>query len=542
VLFGLLLAIVLGAPSASASGSMTSTFTTPGESTFTVPAGVTTITVDATGGQGGGGYTTPGGCEGGAGASVTGTLAVTAGEVLYVEVGGAGGDDWHGTSYDGGVNGGGAGGGDGAGYGGGGGGGATDVRTLSAAAGLTPTDSRLLVAGGGGGGGEFTPGCTGGAAGSVPAAGGDGDYATGGQPGTQTAGGSAGTPNGNCTGPAPGSGGLGTGGSGQPSPPGGCNGGGGGGGGFYGGGGGGAASSASGGGAGSSYLEPTATGVSISTADQAGDSNAANGAVTISYTVAVSRPSNTAPPAIAGTAKVGASLACGTGSWANGPTSYLYQWSRDGTPIAGATNATHTVQAIDEGNTLTCAVAAVNSAGAGVPVTSAGILVPVPVVAHCPGATGTLSGQKVGLVKLGDTRKQAQKAYTHSSNRGTRYEEFFCLTPIGVRVGYASPKLLDKLSTGQRSKYTRRVDWISTASAYYAINGIRPGATIAAAAKKLKIGKEFRIGLNDWYLAPAGSVTAILKGRGGIVEEIGIADKQLTKGRTAQRRFLTSFS
>jgi hypothetical protein len=37
-------------------------------------------------------------------------------------------------------------------------------------------------------------------------------------------------------------------------------------------------------------------------------------------------------------------------------------------------------------------------------------------------------------------------------------------------------------------------------------------------------------------------VTAILKVRHDIVQEIGIADKELTQGRSAQRTFLTSFS
>jgi hypothetical protein len=33
----------------------------------------------------------------------------------------------------------------------------------------------------------------------------------------------------------------------------------------------------------------------------------------------------------------------------------------------------------------------------------------------------------------------------------------------------------------------------------------------------------------------------VLKVRGGIVQEIGIADRRFTKGRTDQRTFLTSF-
>jgi hypothetical protein len=269
------------------------------------------------------------------------------------------------------------------------------------------------------------------------------------------------------------------------------------------------------------------------------------GIAMIHYTVVV-RPASTVPvntvvPAIAGTAKAGSALKCGVGSWSSSPISYLYQWSRDGTPIAGATNSTYTVHAIDEGTTLTCTIAAVDAAGAGVPVTSAGVLVAIPVVANCPAATGKLSGATIGLLKLGDTRQQAEKAYQHSSSRGKRYEQFFCLTPRGIRVGYASPKALAILPASKRKALAGRVIWISTSSASYAINGIRIGATIAAAAQKLNLGKVFRVGLNDWYLAPAGSATAILKARHGIVEEIGIADKQLTHGRTAQRAFLTSF-
>jgi hypothetical protein len=64
---------------------------------------------------------------------------------------------------------------------------------------------------------------------------------------------------------------------------------------------------------------------------------------------------------------------------------------------------------------------------------------------------------------------------------------------------------------------------------------------VAAAAGTLRLGAPFRIGANQWYLAPAGSATAVLKVRGGIVHEIGIANTRLTRTRVAQRAFLTSF-
>ena len=144
--------VVPAVSTAAGSGLATETFMTVGESTFVVPAGDSSISVTATGAQGAAGFESCGGF----GAAVTATLPVTAGETLYVEVGGVG------------SNGGGGGGGE---YGGGG---ASDLRALPEADGLVPTDSRLLVAGGGGGGGDGIElnmkGC-GGNAGSAPAGG-----------------------------------------------------------------------------------------------------------------------------------------------------------------------------------------------------------------------------------------------------------------------------------------------------------------------------------------------------------------------------------
>jgi inactivated superfamily I helicase len=131
--------------------------------------------------------------------------------------------------------------------------------------------------------------------------------------------------------------------------------------------------------------------------------------------------------------------------------------------------------------------------------------------------------------------------YKHSSNRRTRYEDFFCLTPIGVRVGYASPKLVRLAPHRQQKRLRGRVVWASTANPFYAIAGIRAGATLSAAQAKLPKGNLFHIGLNDWYLAPVGSVTAIFKVRQGVVQEIGISDKALTRTPKTQRSFLTSF-
>jgi hypothetical protein len=163
------------------------------------------------------------------------------------------------------------------------------------------------------------------------------------------------------------------------------------------------------------------------------------------------------------------------------------------------------------------------------------------VPAGCPSATGRVDGTRLGLARLGMTRAQARRAFVQSSDRGKHYEDFFCLTPIGVRVGYASPELMKTLPRHERRKYAGRVVWISTSNPYYALHKVRAGDTLAAARKHLKLPSGFHIGLNYWYLAPNGPSTAILKVRHGIVEEIGIGDKSLTETRKGRLAFLTSF-
>jgi len=253
-------------------------------------------------------------------------------------------------------------------------------------------------------------------------------------------------------------------------------------------------------------------------------------------------PVNTTLPAITGSPEAGGVLSCSNGSWSRDPTKFAFQWARDGTALTTATTHSYTIQALDEGSTLTCAVTASNATGSSAPATSAAVKIRVPHIAGCPAATGTVTATKLGQITLGITPQQARRAYSHSTTRGRRYEDFFCLTPIGIRVGYASPKLLTAAPRRHRKHLAGRVVWASTSDPFYAINGIRPGATLAAAESKLPHGNVFHIGLNTWYLAPYATATAVFKVRQNVVEEIGVAERQVTPTRTTQRVFLTSFS
>ncbi len=244
-------------------------------------------------------------------------------------------------------------------------------------------------------------------------------------------------------------------------------------------------------------------------------------------------------PEIVGTAKSGRTLTC-TPSSSSFPSSTRYQWYRDGTPIQGASGPTYATHTLDEGTGLTCAVT-VSSAVGKATATSKPLQIQVPVVRGCPAATGSLSGTTLGLITLGATRAQVRREYTHSSTRGFAYKDFFCLTPFGVRVGYASPTLLKHLGAAERRKLASRVVWASTDNARYSVNGIRASATLVSARQALPHGDYFRLGLNYWYLAPIKGATAVLKVRHGIVEEVGIADKQLTGSHRANRILMSSF-
>jgi Glycine rich protein/Putative Ig domain len=261
--------LAAGCVQASPVGTVSCTYGSTGaEQTFVVPDGVTELTVNATGADGGAGQTEYlGPIAGGAGATASGSVDVTSGATIFVEVGNSAGFNGGGSGEVASVprpN------------STGGGGGASDVRSVSSADSGT-LDSRLVVAaGGGGGGGEgYTLGFTadtpaGGTGGAAEQPGNDGvadgQYAAGdgGQPGTDSAGGAPGTDS--VGGQTAGPGIFGGGGSGASygnSVPNEnySGGGGGGGGGWYGGGGGGAGygyanASGGGGGAGGSSHVP----------------------------------------------------------------------------------------------------------------------------------------------------------------------------------------------------------------------------------------------------------------------------------------------
>ncbi len=237
---------------------------TSSSQTWTVPSCVTSIDISMAGGSGGG-------SNGGLGSLISGTLTVTPGQILQINVGGAGGCPTAG--YNGGAVGASA---NNFSNGGCGGGGASDIRTAP----FQLTD-RLVVASGGGGMGGGNTDAQGGNGGCGTGGTGNSPYGVGGAGADQSSGGAGGPPwilSGNY-----GSNGtLGSGGSGASDPCYNYGPGGGGGGGYYGGGGGGSdcypnTPLGGGGGGGGSSLTPT--GFTCNSGNNSGD-----GYIIITYT------------------------------------------------------------------------------------------------------------------------------------------------------------------------------------------------------------------------------------------------------------------
>lgn len=380
---------------------------TGGMQTYTVPCGVTSITIDCYGAEGAAGATggnSASGGIGGLGGHSSGTLDVVPGQVLNIFVGGMG------ATPTGGFNGGANGGSTNA----GGGGGATDVRINS-----TGLADRVIVAGGGGGGGRAgcetstVAGGNGGAGGGANGVNGfdaptSSGVAGGGGGGVGTTGGSAGIGCGGFLG-APGTAGTtgngGTGGAGQscccfsfPSIPGG----GGGGGGFDGGGGGGGGSAgtagcsgndkgAGGGGAGGTNYNG---GMTVAGAMDNGV-RTGNGAVYISYPDPLPGAADLSAPTTAFCA--GDTITYTSIPTANAST---FTWTATGDLTILSGQGTDAIMVTSTGTSGTLSVMASNVCGDGPVSTPVTITVnPLPAVtanatetALCAGETTTLTG------------------------------------------------------------------------------------------------------------------------------------------------------
>ena len=86
-------------------------------------------------------------------------------------------------------------------------------------------------------------------------------------------------------------------------------------------------------------------------------------------------PSNTVAPVVT---QVDPNLVCDTGTWDNSPSSYSYEWTKDGATIVGPTGSTYAIAFADVGATIACIVTATNAIGSTKGPSSNGVVVTAP--------------------------------------------------------------------------------------------------------------------------------------------------------------------
>jgi uncharacterized membrane protein YdcZ (DUF606 family) len=140
----------------------------------------------------------------------------------------------------------------------------------------------------------------------------------------------------------------------------------------------------------------------------------------------------------------------------------------------------------------------------------------VPGLTGCHAATGSVSSAGVGTLRLGMSRRNANR--TGHSRRTANGFEHYCYAGGGIRTAYSSRAVAsaDKIKPGH-------VDLVLTGNRHYAVKGVHAGTTLKLARRRLALGRPLVRGKNTWYFIAGRKATQVLKVHGGVVREIGVA-------------------
>ena len=153
------------------------------------------------------------------------------------------------------------------------------------------------------------------------------------------------------------------------------------------------------------------------------------------------------------------------------------------------------------------------------------------------------ASKRLGPARIGRTRKGQRRLLKGARLRSRRGIDRYCASGGGAfRIGYPTARLLRTLARGaQRRRAKGRVVLALTSSKRFAVKRVRPGAGAKVARKRMKGARRIRVGRNTWLVGPGKNVRLLVQIRGGKVRTVGIANKRLTRGRVAQRRFLRAW-
>lgn len=110
-------------------------------------------------------------------------------------------------------------------------------------------------------------------------------------------------------------------------------------------------------------------------------------------------------------------------------------------------------------------------------------------------ATGQLTATTIGPVSLDATRSRERHLLPGYTARNFHTDNFCLYHGAGIRVGYASVRLLGSVAAADHRAVMGRTVLALTANPYYSLDGIRPGSALRAAKTKLKLKAGIRVGL-----------------------------------------------
>jgi len=204
-------------------------------------------------------------------------------------------------------------------------------------------------------------------------------------------------------------------------------------------------------------------------------------------------------PYISGTVKVGKTVTAAKGTWSPTPSSYSYQWYRDGVAISGATKSTYKLVAADAGKKLTVKVTAKRSGYASQPKTSAAKTV-------AKGTFSTAPTPKIsGTVKVGKT--VSVTVGTWSPSASFTYQWYRSGTAISgatsksykLVAADAGKKLTVKV-TAKKSGYTSKS---KTSAAATVAKGTFSTAPTPKISGTVQVGKTVSVTVGTWSPTPS---------------------------------------
>jgi hypothetical protein len=164
---------------------------------------------------------------------------------------------------------------------------------------------------------------------------------------------------------------------------------------------------------------PTTTTTTTTTTPATTTTTTSTTTPTTTTTTTMAPPSNTALPAISGTATQGQTLSVSNGTWSGSPTGYSYQWKdcdslgANCTNVSGATSGSYTLASGDVGHTMLAVVTATNAGGTTPSTSSAtAVVVPVPPTAVFSSSPNPVTGQVVHFDASGSTCSATPCTYT----------------------------------------------------------------------------------------------------------------------------------